>query len=262
MGATKNEPLVDVKQVEFRNVSFSYPNAPSSNKKAVLSAVCFTAEKGKTLALVGASGAGKSSVLSLLLGFYPVSHGGIYIDGVLLERIPLKEWRRVVGYVPSTPCLFTGSLFENISMGNPNVSSAQVMKAAEMAQVMEFASQLPGKLMDELGPRGGSLSSGQLQRIAVARAIVSNPKVLLFDEHTAALDAHSERKLLTSLQPVLNKCVSITIAHRLTIAQQCANIVVMHRGEMMEQGTHDELMQIPEGKYAGMWQQMNSGSVY
>jgi ABC-type multidrug transport system fused ATPase/permease subunit len=281
--------------IEFRNVSFAYPTRPETLS---LRHINLTLVAGKSLAIVGPSGGGKTSILNLLLKFYDPTSGMIAVNGNTdLARIPKSMWRRFVGFVGQDPMLFTGSIYENIAMGlagsvqnhiyngkmNGDVSSlsgttsssstttttttspilsgpsnkvevrALVERAAALAEVDSFARLLPGGLFDEeLGPRCSALSAGQRQRVAVARALVKDPAVLLLDEHTSQLDAKTEASMQGSLAKFFKGRIAVVVAHRLTTARETDGICVVSGGQVVEMGTHDELVG-RKGVYRSLW---------
>ncbi|KAH9255597.1 hypothetical protein BASA81_006427 [Batrachochytrium salamandrivorans] len=235
------QEMVDMSQVQcdeirFENVTFAYPTRGRRNVKP--------------------SGAGKSSVVALLEKFYLPIQGRILIDGKFdLKHLSTKLWRNQIGLVTQDACLFSGTIYENIALGRPNamVTSQEIQHAAEMANVIEFSQHFPLGLHQQIGHRGNHLSSGQKQRVAIARAVLRNPKILLLDEHTSALDAHSERLIQDSLMTLQLDRMTLMIAHRLQTARRADMICVLTLGQIVEQGTHDELIQHSNGVYHALW---------
>lgn len=194
--------------------------------------------------------------MSLLEKFYLPNQGRILIDGRFdLRQVPTKQWRQQIGLVTQDACLFSGTIYENIALGRPDeaVTLLEIQRAAEMANVTEFSQHFPLGLHQQIGHRGSHLSSGQKQRVAVARAVLRNPKILLLDEHTSALDAHSERLVQDSLTGLQLGRITLMIAHRLQTARRADTICVLTSGQIVEQGTHDELVQRPDGVYHALW---------
>jgi ABC-type transport system involved in Fe-S cluster assembly fused permease/ATPase subunit len=234
--------------IEFRNVSFSYhPDRP------ILRDVSFAVAPGQKVAIVGSSGAGKSTIAKLLFRFYDPSSGGIYINGENIRDISLGELRRQFGVVPQDTVLFNDTIFYNIAYGNPNATEEQVYKAAEAAHLKDFIEQLPKKYQTTVGERGLKVSGGEKQRIAIARVLLKNPPVLLFDEATSALDTEAERVISTALDELAVRHTVLVIAHRLSTVMNADRILVLHQGQIVEQGTHAELLAV-EGYYHSLWQ--------
>ncbi len=240
-------------RIEFRNVSFAYPDGTEA-----LRDVSFTLEPGTSLALVGPSGAGKSTVADLLLRFYDPTAGTILFDGVDVRDLNLRWLRERIGVVPQQTFLFAGSIADNVRLGKPDATDAQVERAGGMAHVEEFVAALPAKYASPLGEGGAGLSGGQRQRVAIARALVREPALLLLDEATSALDAESERAVTEALDEVMRSRTTLFIAHRLTTAARASRILVLSKGEVKESGTHVELMD-KGGAYAGLFAAFSGG---
>jgi ATP-binding cassette subfamily B protein len=203
------------------------------------------------VAIVGPSGAGKSTVFQLLLRFYDPSNGRILLDGVATREMDLWELRQRIGIVPQDAIIFSSSALENIRYGKPGASDDEVMAAAQAAFAHEFIQALPEGYDTFLGERGVRLSGGQRQRIAIARAMLKNPPLLLLDEATSALDAESERMVQAALDSAMKGRTTLVIAHRLATVQKADHIVVLDHGQLVEQGTHAELV-AQRGVYAGL----------
>lgn len=240
-------------EIEFRNVSFVYPDGTPA-----LTDVSFTIPKGSSLALVGPSGAGKSTIADLLLRFYDPTSGMILVDGVDLRELKAGWFRNQVGVVPQQTFLFAGSIAENIRMGAPDASGEEIAQAAEAAYATPFIDRQPEKFEALIGEHGVGLSGGERQRLAIARAVVRKPAVLLLDEATSNLDAESEKAVTEALEHLMQDRTTLLIAHRLTTAARADRILVLRRGEVLEVGSHRELMD-RDGAYAAMYRAFGSG---
>jgi len=232
----------------FEDIVFHYPSRP---KQAALSHFSLVVQPGRTVALVGPSGAGKSTVFQLLLRFYDPAAGRIVLDGVATRNMALHDLRQRIGIVPQDAVIFSSSALENIRYGKPGASVEEVKAAAQAAFADEFIRALPEGYDTFLGERGVRLSGGQRQRIAIARAMLKNPPLLLLDEATSALDAESERMVQAALESAMQGRTTLVIAHRLATVQKADLIVVLDHGQLVEQGTHAELV-ARGGVYAGL----------
>ncbi len=232
--------------IEFEAIDFHYPSRPAQPALADFS---LAVAPGETVALVGASGAGKSTVFQLLLRFYNPNQGGIRLDGVPTRSLALADLRQRIGIVPQDAVIFSTSALENIRYGRPEASDAEVFAAAEAAFADAFIRALPEGYATFLGERGVRLSGGQRQRIAIARAMLKNAPLLLLDEATSALDAESERMVQAALASAMQGRTTLVIAHRLATVQQADRIVVLDHGRIVEQGTHESLV-AARGVYA------------
>lgn len=240
-------------RVEFRDVHFTYPDGT-----VALRGVSFTIEPGESLALVGPSGSGKSTIADLVLRFYDPTEGQILFDGVDIRGLDTAWLRAQIGVVPQQTFLFAGSIAENVRLGAPDADDRRIQEAGRLAHVEPFVEQMPNGYETELGERGARLSGGEMQRVAIARAVVRKPTMLLLDEATSNLDAESEKAVQEALEDVMRGRTTLFIAHRLTTAARADKIMVLRRGEILEIGTHRELMEM-NGAYAGMVRAFSSG---
>lgn len=232
--------------IRYEKVRFAYPSRPDV---VVLKDIDFEIEAGRKIALVGGSGAGKSTIVQLLLQFYPVSDGRILVDGRSIADYDLTEYRQNIAIVPQEVLLFGGTIRENIRYGWPDASDEAIVDAAKKANAWEFIQSFPDGLDTLVGERGVKLSGGQRQRVAIARAILKDPAILLLDEATSSLDAESEKLVQAALNELMKGRTSIIIAHRLATIRDVDCIYVIENGRIVEQGTHTELSLIEDGTY-------------
>lgn len=235
--------------VAFKNVAFSYP---SRKEVQVLKNVNFTAEFGQKIAIVGPSGAGKSTISSLLLRFYDIESGEITVDGINIYDYDLENLRGNMSIVPQDVILFGGTIKENIAYGKPDATHEEIMLAAKQANALNFVEGFPEKFETVVGERGVKLSGGQRQRIAIARALLKNPSILILDEATSSLDSESEKLVQEALEVLMEGRTSIIIAHRLSTIRNADKILVLDNGEITEQGTHQELINLENGTYKNL----------
>ena len=229
--------LKDVKGViDYKDVSFGY------GKEEVLDHLDIHIDKGRSIALVGPSGGGKTTICSLLMRFYDVDSGAIYIDGKDIRTLTLKSLRKAIGIVQQDVYLFAGSIKENIAYGRPDAQDEEVIEAAKRANIHDFIMSLPDGYDTYVGERGARLSGGQKQRVAIARIFLKDPKILILDEATSALDNESERYIQKSLEELAKGRTCITIAHRLSTIRNADEIIVIGKKGIEERGTHEELL--------------------
>ncbi|KAB2052537.1 hypothetical protein ES319_A12G127900v1 [Gossypium barbadense] len=233
--------------VELRDVYFSYP---ARTEEQIFSGFSLSIPCGTTVALVGQSGSGKSTVISLIERFYDPQAGEVLIDGINLKEFQLRWIRGKIGLVSQEPVLFTASIKDNIAYGKEGATVEEIRAAAELANAANFIDKLPQGLDTMVGEHGTQLSGGQKQRVAIARAILKDPRILLLDEATSALDAESERVVQEALDRIMGNRTTIIVAHRLSTVRNADTIAVIHRGKMVEKGSHSELLKDPEGAYS------------
>ena len=237
-------------RVEFREVTFAFPDDLSTS---VLNGLTLTVEPGQTVAILGGTGSGKSSVINLVPRFYDVTGGQVLIDGVDVREMPLKELRGQIGIVPQETFLFSASLRENVAFGKPDATDEEVVAAARIAQVDGFAQTLPKGYATKIGERGVGLSGGQRQRVALARAVLMDPRILILDEATSAVDTATEDAIQSALAEVMRGRTSIIVAQRLSTMKNADRVVVLKDGKVAEEGTHAELLALG-GEYTKLYE--------
>lgn len=243
-------------KIELKQINFSYP---SRENFEVLKDISFTANAGDTIALVGSSGSGKSTIANLILRFYNPIKGQILFDGQNINEIDLTLLRQQIAYVPQEVILFAGTIAENIAYGKVGATQQEIEEAAKKANAFDFINTFPEKWNTLVGERGIQLSGGQRQRIAIARAVLKNPAILILDEATSSLDSESEGLVQDALDKLMLGRTSIVIAHRLSTIKEANKIVVLHQGVIVEEGTHQELLEIENGFYVKLSKmQMNA----
>jgi len=243
------QPLVaNAGEIVFDNVCFSYnPDRP------ILKNVSFTVPSGEMVAIVGPSGAGKSTISRILFRFYDINSGSVKIDRQDIRSVTQDSLRASIGIVPQDTVLFNDSIAYNVQYGRPTASLDEVHYAAKMARIHEFVLELPEQYETKVGERGLKLSGGEKQRVAIARTILKDPRILLFDEATSALDSHTEQEIQSSLREVSKNRTTLVIAHRLSTIVDADSIIVLKSGEIVEQGSHEQLLKLG-GEYQAMWE--------
>ncbi|CAJ0936419.1 unnamed protein product, partial [Mesorhabditis belari] len=231
--------IIDAGRIRVRNVHFTYPSRPDVQ---ILKGISFECQPGETIALVGASGSGKSTIVQLLLRYYQLENGNLEIDGIPVENFDVDFLRKIVGVVSQEPVLFNNTILENLRFGNANASDREIHVALKKANALNFISEFPDGLNTLVGDRGTQMSGGQKQRIAIARALLRDPRILLLDEATSALDAESEGVVQQALENASRGRTTIVIAHRLSTIKNAHKIIVIKNGEVVESGKHIELM--------------------
>ncbi|MEX2597936.1 MAG: ABC transporter transmembrane domain-containing protein [Salibacteraceae bacterium] len=244
-----NDRIELLGHINFDNVHFAYP---SRRDVQVLNGISFEVKPGEKVALVGPSGAGKTTVSALLLRYYDVNKGEISIDGKNIKNFDLTAMRNEMALVPQDVILFGGSIRENIAYGKPEASLKEIEEAARKANALDFINGFPEGFETLVGERGVQLSGGQRQRVAIARAILKDPRILILDEATSSLDAESERLVQTALETLMEGRTSIIIAHRLSTIRKADTILVLDQGKVVESGTHKELLQKSDGVYRNL----------
>jgi len=248
----EDDSSVSKASINFDNIAFAY-----NQKRPIIKGISFSINAGEKVAVVGQSGSGKSTLVKLLFRFYDVDSGAITINKQDISKVSQLSLRSHIGIVPQDTVLFNDSLFNNVQYGCPSASKVEVLKAIELAHLSEFIASLPDGLETVVGERGLKLSGGEKQRVAIARTILKNPQILVFDEATSSLDSQSEQAILTAINEVAKNRTSLVIAHRLSTIIDSDNIIVMSHGEIVEQGNHQQLLAL-QGQYSKMWQLQQS----
>ena len=248
------EKLLEIEEasIRFENVSFDY-----DARRTIIKDISFEVPNGKKVALVGPTGAGKSTISRLLFRFYDPKQGAVYINNQNIKDISQQSLRKHIGVVPQDTVLFNDTIYYNISYGNPNASEKEIYNAAKSADIHNFIINLPDGYQTIVGERGLKLSGGEKQRVAIARAILKNPSIFFFDEATSALDSTTEKEIQKNLQLISKNRTTLVIAHRLSTAADADEILVLEQGEITERGNHEELLS-KKGKYSEMWNKQKS----
>ncbi|MCW8107890.1 ABC transporter ATP-binding protein/permease [Alteromonas ponticola] len=249
----EDRPHAPALSIQNRKLTFSQVSFGYDEKRLILQNVSFSIEPGQKVAVVGESGAGKSTLVKLLFRFYDVSNGTIFVDNTDIRDVSQQSLREAFGVVPQDTVLFNDSIWENVKYGNPTACDEEIWHAIRQAQLLSFVESLPEKENTKVGERGLKVSGGEKQRIAIARVLLKNPPFLLFDEATSSLDTHSEKRVMEAINQVAQNASTLIIAHRLSTIVDADRIIVLHQGEIVEQGTHSQLL-INNGRYAKLWQ--------
>ncbi|MDB4065623.1 ABC transporter ATP-binding protein/permease [Candidatus Pelagibacter sp.] len=249
---TTNNDLNDIPQsndaeIRFENISFDY-----DIRRTIIKNITFTVPNGKKVAIVGPTGAGKSTISRLLFKFYDPKEGNIFINNTNVNKISQNSLRKIIGVVPQDTVLFNDTIYYNIAYGNTGATKEEVISAAQNADIHDFITILPDGYETIVGERGLKLSGGEKQRVAIARTILKNPKIFFFDEATSALDTSTEKEIQKNLENISKGKTTLIIAHRLSTAANADNIIVLDQGAIIEQGTHESLL-LEKGKYFEMW---------
>jgi ATP-binding cassette subfamily B protein len=234
--------------IRFNKISFDY-----DIRRTIIKDISFTVPNGKKVAIVGPTGAGKSTISRLLFKFYDPKKGEIYINNININRVSQESLRQMIGVVPQDTVLFNDTIYYNIVYGKIEANKEEVISAAKNADIHDFISALPDGYETIVGERGLKLSGGEKQRVAIARTILKNPKIFFFDEATSALDSNTEKEIQKNLENVSKDKTTLIIAHRLSTAANADNIIVLDKGVITEQGTHESLL-LKKGKYFEMWE--------
>ena len=244
----KDIPQSNIAEIRFENVSFDY-----DVRRTIIKNISFNVPNGKKVAIVGPTGAGKSTISRLLFKFYDPKEGNIFINNININKISQSSLRKIIGVVPQDTVLFNDTIYYNIAYGKTGATKEEVISAAQNANIHDFVTTLPDGYETIVGERGLKLSGGEKQRVAIARTILKNPKIFFFDEATSALDTSTEKEIQKNLENVSKGKTTLIIAHRLSTAASADNIIVLDQGTIIEQGTHESLL-LEKGKYFEMWE--------
>ena len=252
---SSNDLVITNASIKFKNVSFNY-----DKKREIIKNISFEIMPNQTLAIVGPTGAGKSTISKIFFRFYNLESGTILIDNQNISQFTQKSLRKQIAVVPQDTVLFNDTIYYNIAYGNPKVTKEEVLKVAKMAQLHSFIESLPDGYKTIVGERGLKLSGGEKQRVAIARAFLKKPKIFFFDEATSSLDTKTEKEIQKNLEEVSKDITTIVIAHRLSTVVNANMIVVLDKGEIVERGNHTELLSL-NGLYASMWKQQEKNII-
>jgi ATP-binding cassette subfamily B protein len=246
-GAQVLSPQGPPAEIRFENVHFSY-----NPDREILKGVSFTVRPGDKVAVVGPTGSGKSTISRMLFRFYDVTAGAVRIDGTDIRDVTQHSLRAAIGVVPQDTVLFNDSIYYNIAYGKPDATREEIENAARLAQIHDFVTRLPQGYNTKVGERGLKLSGGEKQRVAIARTILKNPRILILDEATSALDTATEQEIGAALSSMAHDRTTLVIAHRLSTITDADEILVLREGEIVERGSHNSLLEM-DGVYAAMW---------
>ena len=252
VSTTSKDNLEDMPQSNDANIRFDKVSFDYDVRRTIIKDISFTVPNGKKVAIVGPTGAGKSTISRLLFKFYDPKEGGIYINDININKISQESLRQTIGVVPQDTVLFNDTIYYNIAYGNTEATKEKVISAAQNADIHDFISALPDGYETIVGERGLKLSGGEKQRVAIARTILKNPKIFFFDEATSALDSSTEKEIQKNLENISKDKTTLIIAHRLSTAANADNIIVLDKGIIIEEGTHESLL-LEKGKYFEMW---------
>jgi ATP-binding cassette, subfamily B, heavy metal transporter len=245
--------LEDIPQSNFAEIRFDKVSFDYDIRRTIIKSISFTVPNGKKVAIVGPTGAGKSTISRLLFKFYNPKEGGIYINNINIDKVSQESLRKIIGVVPQDTVLFNDTIYYNIVYGNTDATKEEVINAAKNSDIHNFISALPDGYETIVGERGLKLSGGEKQRVAIARTILKNPKIFFFDEATSALDTSTEKEIQKNLENISKNKTTLIIAHRLSTAANADHIIVLDKGIVIEQGTHKSLL-LEKGKYFEMWE--------
>ncbi len=239
--------------IEFKNVWFAYEENEDGEPDWILKDISFTVEPGETAALVGATGAGKTTIMNVLLRFYEIQRGEILVDGVDIRRLRLQDLRRHIGMILQDVFLFSGSVERNLTLDNPDITEEEIRRATELVHADRFIDRLPNGYQQDVKERGSSLSQGQRQLLSFVRALIYDPEVMVLDEATSSVDTETEELIQEALETLMEGRTTLAIAHRLSTIRDADQILVLHRGELRERGTHRELLAM-DGLYRKLYE--------
>jgi ATP-binding cassette subfamily B protein len=243
-------------KLENRTIKFNHVNFSYNTDRNILSDISFTVPSGQKIAIVGPSGSGKSTIARLLFRFYDVDDGSITIDNLDIRDISQESLRQIIGIVPQDTVLFNNSIYYNIAYGNPGASEDDIIKVADMSHLTDFINSLPNGYKTLVGERGLKVSGGEKQRIAIARMLLKNPSIMVFDEATSSLDSSAEQTIVQSIRDISSNRTSVVIAHRLSTIIDADTIIVLRHGKVVEMGSHQELLS-KNGIYQRLWELQN-----